>query len=194
MEKYYGPPGYGETPEIDQKRTAIILVLKSKIWLNRDPIGERGGINLYAMVNNNPVDRWDYLGLTDCCGGKKCNSNQFCCGGKCRTKGGHAGIKGCCGDKVYGKGQQCCGGTITGRLKDQCCKNGSPVDKIPRWKDQGFKSVDACAGHNTNAGLTGAGIAGGLTGTVRGTILGGIAGADWVEAYATCSEKVCPSK
>ena len=37
MEKYYGPPGYGETPEIDQKRTAIILVLKSKICVVKDP-------------------------------------------------------------------------------------------------------------------------------------------------------------
>lgn len=34
-------------------------------WLNRDPIGERGGINLYGMVNNEPVNRWDYLGLAD---------------------------------------------------------------------------------------------------------------------------------
>ena len=36
-EKYYGPPNYGETPEIDQKRTAIILVLKSKICVLKDP-------------------------------------------------------------------------------------------------------------------------------------------------------------
>ncbi|OVE76003.1 hypothetical protein BVX97_02680 [bacterium E08(2017)] len=24
-------------------------------WLNRDPIGEKGGLNLYGMVNNNPI-------------------------------------------------------------------------------------------------------------------------------------------
>ena len=34
-------------------------------WLNRDPIQERGGLNLYAYVNNNPVDRKDTLGLSD---------------------------------------------------------------------------------------------------------------------------------
>jgi hypothetical protein len=34
-------------------------------WLSRDPIGERGGINLYGMVGNNPVNWWDYLGLSD---------------------------------------------------------------------------------------------------------------------------------
>ncbi len=32
-------------------------------WVNRDPIGERGGINLYGMVGNDAVNRWDYLGL-----------------------------------------------------------------------------------------------------------------------------------
>jgi len=33
-------------------------------WLSRDPIGERGGLNLYGMVQNNPIDRVDALGLT----------------------------------------------------------------------------------------------------------------------------------
>jgi RHS repeat-associated protein len=32
-------------------------------WQNRDPIEEQGGVNLYAFVNNNPVNKWDYLGL-----------------------------------------------------------------------------------------------------------------------------------
>lgn len=32
-------------------------------WLNRDPIGERGGFNLYALVGNDPPDRIDLLGL-----------------------------------------------------------------------------------------------------------------------------------
>jgi RHS repeat-associated protein len=32
-------------------------------WLSRDPIGERGGVNLYEMVGNDPVNKWDYLGL-----------------------------------------------------------------------------------------------------------------------------------
>lgn len=33
-------------------------------WPSRDPIGENGGINLYGMVGNDAVGRWDYLGLT----------------------------------------------------------------------------------------------------------------------------------
>ncbi len=38
-------------------------------WLSRDPIGERGGLNLYGMVGNNLIDKWDYLGLWDEHGG-----------------------------------------------------------------------------------------------------------------------------
>lgn len=32
-------------------------------WPSRDPIGERGGVNLYAFSGNNGINRWDYLGL-----------------------------------------------------------------------------------------------------------------------------------
>src|SRR5439155_12498012 len=32
-------------------------------WISRDPIGERGGINLYGYVENDPIRRIDPLGL-----------------------------------------------------------------------------------------------------------------------------------
>src|SRR5690606_15775293 len=32
-------------------------------WLNRDPIGEQGGLHLYGMADNNPVSWVDVLGL-----------------------------------------------------------------------------------------------------------------------------------
>ncbi|MGJ8639320.1 MAG: RHS repeat-associated core domain-containing protein [Opitutaceae bacterium] len=32
-------------------------------WLSKDPIGERGGLNLYGMVGNDLLNQWDYLGL-----------------------------------------------------------------------------------------------------------------------------------
>jgi len=35
-------------------------------WLNRDPIGERGGLNLYGFVGNNPITKTDKLGLASC--------------------------------------------------------------------------------------------------------------------------------
>jgi len=31
-------------------------------WISGDPIEEAGGLNLYGMVGNDPVNRWDYLG------------------------------------------------------------------------------------------------------------------------------------
>ena len=33
-------------------------------WPSRDPIEERGGVNLYASVNNDGLNQWDYLGLS----------------------------------------------------------------------------------------------------------------------------------
>lgn len=39
-------------------------VPENKKWLNRDPIGENGGINLYGFVGGNPVGFVDPLGLT----------------------------------------------------------------------------------------------------------------------------------
>ena len=32
-------------------------------FLNRDPIEEQGGLNLYGFVGNDPINTWDYLGL-----------------------------------------------------------------------------------------------------------------------------------
>lgn len=34
-------------------------------WLNRDPIQETGGLNLYMTVGNNLVNAWDFLGMYD---------------------------------------------------------------------------------------------------------------------------------
>ena len=32
-------------------------------WISRDPLEEEGGLNLYAFCENDPVNKWDYLGL-----------------------------------------------------------------------------------------------------------------------------------
>lgn len=34
-------------------------------WLSRDPIGERGGLNLYGMVRNNAINAFDGIGLAE---------------------------------------------------------------------------------------------------------------------------------
>ncbi|WP_038167727.1 RHS repeat-associated core domain-containing protein, partial [Verrucomicrobium sp. BvORR106] len=33
-------------------------------WINRDPIGEKGGVNLQGMLKNNTPNQWDILGLS----------------------------------------------------------------------------------------------------------------------------------
>jgi RHS repeat-associated protein len=42
-------------------------------WPNRDPKGRRGGLNLYGMVENNPIGVWDLLGLQGC---KPCKNKK----------------------------------------------------------------------------------------------------------------------
>jgi len=34
-------------------------------FINRDPAGESGGVNLHGYVGNNPANRWDYLGMIE---------------------------------------------------------------------------------------------------------------------------------
>ncbi|MEJ6645331.1 MAG: RHS repeat-associated core domain-containing protein [Akkermansiaceae bacterium] len=49
-------------------------------WPSRDPIGEKGGVNLYGMVGNNAVNRSDLLGNSpsraDIMSGKRCCVND----------------------------------------------------------------------------------------------------------------------
>lgn len=33
-------------------------------WMNQDPIGIRGGLNLYGFVENDPIDFYDPMGLS----------------------------------------------------------------------------------------------------------------------------------
>ena len=42
-------------------KNKLFLTLLGR-WLSRDPIQEGGVFNLYVMVSNNAVGRWDYLG------------------------------------------------------------------------------------------------------------------------------------
>jgi RHS repeat-associated protein len=38
-------------------------------WLNRDPIAEKGGFNLYGFVRNNQINKIDIIGLSENCDG-----------------------------------------------------------------------------------------------------------------------------
>jgi RHS repeat-associated protein len=47
-------------------------------WPSRDPIQERGGINLYGFVKNAPIHKVDYLGLVgQVCASKYCKSSEL---------------------------------------------------------------------------------------------------------------------
>ncbi|MDA3872791.1 MAG: hypothetical protein PF795_02390 [Kiritimatiellae bacterium] len=47
----------------ENRLTLTIIASDHPLWPNQDPIGERGGINLYAFVGNDGVNAWDRLGL-----------------------------------------------------------------------------------------------------------------------------------
>jgi len=168
-------------------------------WLNRDPLGESGGFNLYAIVRNNSINNWDLLGL-QCCGGRQLRRREICCGGQPITTGAN---QGCCGGQPYDRGTK-------------CCQGGSAIDKVPRHQAMGlsmgecvgrFTSIplgDAAAGAVVIGGagavgaagslLTGSAIGAGSVGLgIAGGLIGGIAGLDYGEARLHCSQKVCPS-
>jgi RHS repeat-associated protein len=44
-------------------------------WVNRDPIGERGGVNVYGLCKNNVFMKVDFLGRSDCC--DECNESKI---------------------------------------------------------------------------------------------------------------------
>jgi len=46
-------------------------------FINRDPIGEQGGLNLYAFVGNDPVNRWDLLGMSEISYADRYSSDLF---------------------------------------------------------------------------------------------------------------------
>ncbi|CAN5700614.1 hypothetical protein BH11VER1_BH11VER1_38710 [soil metagenome] len=171
-------------------------------WPSRDPIGERGGRNLYGMVGNDPVDRWDGFGLIGgggahpvmCCGGKPFNSR---------------------GD------ERCCNDSAVYKQSSQCCTSGGVKAKIARHIDMG-QSLDECINDYLFADNGGPGwpltighgvgaVLGGAVGFVLGTPLSPLgqgaaaAGAGSVGydggdhairsiARTYCKEKVCPSK
>jgi hypothetical protein len=52
-----------EGPGIPYDPAGALLLVSN--WPNRDSIAEQGGLNLYAMVGNDPVNKWDYLWMAD---------------------------------------------------------------------------------------------------------------------------------
>jgi RHS repeat-associated protein len=100
-------------------------------WPSRDPIGEAGGVNLYSVVDNNPIGNFDYLGLSgsNCCGGKPLPKGKKCCGGKYTYNPNR---------------QECCGSKIIWDTKSYCCKSGQKTRKRARWLVEWNGNRKAC--------------------------------------------------
>ena len=43
--------------------TSVIIFPSIARWLSRDPIEEKGGLNLYVFVGNDGIGTWDLLGF-----------------------------------------------------------------------------------------------------------------------------------
>ena len=106
-------------------------------WLTRDPIGERGGLNLYGFVWNDPLNLSDRLGLeeTKCCNGKPLEDGKKCC----RTTD--------FGEMQYTPGKQlCCKDDLVWATQHYCCHphTGNRTEKLPFWSVYEFGSPEKC--------------------------------------------------
>jgi hypothetical protein len=58
-------------PNQEKSKTTHKTASGRSIWLGRDPVSERGGLNIYGFVVNDGINRRDMLGLSpdapDCC-------------------------------------------------------------------------------------------------------------------------------
>lgn len=52
-----GTPGHAHIPNVAYTSARLTD------WPSRDPIGERGGLNLYGFVGNNPIYKYDIYGM-----------------------------------------------------------------------------------------------------------------------------------
>jgi len=70
-------------------------------WLNRDPIGEAGGANMYGYVRNDPNSWIDLLGLVPACPKTECEMRKSF-GGPCAGGGpGGGGGRGACSESIW---------------------------------------------------------------------------------------------
>jgi RHS repeat-associated protein len=99
-------------------------------WLNEDPIGEYGGFNLYAYVQNDPIVRFDLLGL----------SAASCAGGGCSAGGLSDAAYLFGGDQAPGADQDDDG---------EDCPIGDPKRHRPRTLEECSKFCDDLVGFNS---------------------------------------------
>lgn len=77
------PSDFGWTGHFQNRSTATVLAVFRPYapalgrWLSRDPVGEWGGLNLYAYAGNDPINRRDALGLWSAAGHDFLIKNAF---------------------------------------------------------------------------------------------------------------------
>jgi RHS repeat-associated protein len=144
---------FGFTGHLHHKPTGLILTHYRAYdprlgrWLSRDPIGERGGINLYGYVGNNPINWVDPLGLeTAVVIGGPAGKNVF----------GHIGIA-TSGSGIYSSGtKQPFGSSFTDYINDQASYRDSTVYIINTTPEEEAKIIEAFkernkAGHDAKS-------------------------------------------
>jgi RHS repeat-associated protein len=188
-------------------------------WVNRDPIEESGGVNLYGFVGNFVYQKYDILGLVVHSGiawpttvphGDGRSNCYFCEDTWVATLiDGTNSVRRCCGktlqDASGGQFAGCCEGVpYTGQR--QCCQGGALVEKISvadrdYGGDFGRCTADMVRPNRDNGigalgGLAGGGIGyligGGGVGAAIGTALGGYLGLN-ATPNSRCNELVCPN-
>lgn len=130
-------------------------------WINRDPIGEEDGPNLYTFVANNSISKFDPVGLSGCsrapcadpCGDAKkqgLNGSSIagvvCCGGKkynCVWTSG--GISGASNNKAVEIVNKCANAHEDDHHDDIDCPRGPGITRPPFKKGKNPKSEECSA-------------------------------------------------
>jgi RHS repeat-associated protein len=140
-------------------------------WLSRDPIAEKGGLNLYSFVGNDSVNRWDVLG-------KKCCLLTYSPGiGPTHggiSVGGHSALK--CDSGAYisfwpaqdgdpssqWHNEQQDADHYLGQTPSQVCLDCLDESAVAAWLANAQQAGTSWCWGNNCADATGAGIAAGL--------------------------------
>ncbi len=148
-------------------------------WPSRDPIEEKGGLNLYGFVGNDGVGKWDILGHVPC--------NQQCMypgGYNPNLPSNHPDNNTCCVD-----------GVDTPHITLAARDYGGDVERCVRDRnDQGISSMITTVGNGLCTAV------GCIIGLGYGSTAGGAIGSQLVspmansQARAECEGKVCPKK
>ena len=88
-------------------------------WPSRDPIEERGGINLYGFVGNSPINFWDNLGMQT----SNCTSVSFSVSRNLATRAFNTGIP-----FIFAQVSGDVSLSISGQKCDECCPDGTTAD------------------------------------------------------------------